>query len=210
MSTSWQAHRHPEELGTIPPDIEVRSWVPQRAMLEQAGAFVTHAGMGGCGEGLLAGMPMIAVPRGAGQFVNADRLVELGVARRVDTADTTAETLRTVLNDLVTDPERIARSRQLQAAVRCPLQGRHPTRRRPHREPADRLNLCSGREETLVSGGICGNAPAGSTPHPAKPVAASCVRRTWRGCLRPPDHRGEGGAERAHTERVHRREPGQP
>ncbi len=62
---------------------------------------------------------MIAVPQGAEQFMNADRLVELGVARRVDTADATAETLRTALRDLVTDPERIARSRRLQAAARA-------------------------------------------------------------------------------------------
>ncbi|MFF9201796.1 macrolide family glycosyltransferase [Streptomyces sp. NPDC014986] len=109
----------PEELGSIPPNVEVHSWVPQRAILEQADAFVTHAGMGGCGEGLLAGVPMIAVPQGAEQFMNADRLVELGVARRVDTADATAETLRAALNDLVADPERVERSKQLQAAARA-------------------------------------------------------------------------------------------
>lgn len=109
----------PEELGTIPPNVEVHSWVPQRAVLEQADAFITHAGMGGRGEGLLAGVPMIAVPQGAEQFMNADRLVELGVARRVDTADATAETLRAALNGLVTDPERVARSKQLQTAARA-------------------------------------------------------------------------------------------
>ncbi|MGW5733042.1 MULTISPECIES: macrolide family glycosyltransferase [Streptomyces] len=109
----------PEELGTIPPNVDVRPWVPQRAILEQADAFVTHAGMGGCGEGLLAGVPMIAVPQGAEQFMNADRLVELGVARRVDTADASAETLRAALNDLLTDPQRVVRSQQLQAAARA-------------------------------------------------------------------------------------------
>lgn len=96
----------------------MHSWVPQRAILQQADAFVTHAGMGG-GEGLLAGVPMIAVPQGAEQFMNADRLVELGVGRRVDTADATAETLRAALNELVTDPERTSRSKQLQAAGRA-------------------------------------------------------------------------------------------
>ncbi|EFL21935.1 oleandomycin glycosyltransferase [Streptomyces himastatinicus ATCC 53653] len=109
-------HIEPEELGTIPPNIEVHSsWIPQRAILEQADAFVTHAGMGSCGIGLLAGVPMIVVPQAAEQFMNADRLVELGVARRVDTADATAETLRAALNDLVTNPERSVRSKQLQA-----------------------------------------------------------------------------------------------
>lgn len=108
-------HTDPGELGAVPRSVEVHSWVPQRAVLEQADAFVTHAGMGGCGEGLLAGVPMIAVPQGAEQFMNADRLVELGIARRVDTADATAETLRAALDALMTDPERADRSRRLQA-----------------------------------------------------------------------------------------------
>ncbi|MEU5312488.1 macrolide family glycosyltransferase [Streptomyces sp. NPDC021562] len=109
----------PEELGDIPPDVEVHSWVPQRAILEQADAFVTHAGMGGCGEGLLAGVPMIAVPQAADQFMNADRLVELGVARRIDTAEATPEALRTALHELVTDAEVARRSALLRARARA-------------------------------------------------------------------------------------------
>nr|WTB28884.1 glycosyl transferase [Streptomyces sp. NBC_00830] len=109
----------PRELGAIPPNVEVHSWVPQRAILEQADAFVTHAGMGGCGEGLLAGVPMISVPQAAEQFMNADRLVELGVARRIDTAEATAETLRAALNDLVTDAEVTRRSALLRADARA-------------------------------------------------------------------------------------------
>ncbi|GAA3634923.1 macrolide family glycosyltransferase [Streptomyces fenghuangensis] len=109
----------PRELGAVPPNIEVRSWVPQRAVLEQADAFVTHAGMGGCNEGLLAGVPMIAVPQAADQFMNADRLVELGVARRVDTAEATADALRAALEELVADAGVAHRSALLSAAARA-------------------------------------------------------------------------------------------
>ncbi|WP_199856663.1 macrolide family glycosyltransferase [Nocardia suismassiliense] len=112
-------HTDPRELGDIPANIEVHSWVPQRAILEQADAFVTHAGMGGCGEGLLAGVPMIAVPQAAEQFLNADRLVELGVARRIDTQEATAEKLREALHDLISDPEVANRAAQLRAAARA-------------------------------------------------------------------------------------------
>ncbi|WP_406411976.1 glycosyl transferase [Streptomyces halstedii] len=108
----------PGELGTIPPNVEVHSWVPQLAILEQADAFVTHAGMGGSSEGLYTGVPMIAVPQGAEQFMNADRLVELGVARRIDTADATPEALRTALRELTTDPEVARRSAELRAGAR--------------------------------------------------------------------------------------------
>ncbi|MGW4298328.1 macrolide family glycosyltransferase [Streptomyces sp. NPDC004646] len=109
----------PAELGTIPSNVEVHSWVPQRAILEQADAFVTHAGMGGCGEGLMAGVPMIAVPQGAEQFTNADRLVHLGVARRIDTAEATGERLRAALIELITDPEVARRCTRLSAEARA-------------------------------------------------------------------------------------------
>ncbi|WP_337775240.1 macrolide family glycosyltransferase [Streptomyces filamentosus] len=111
-------HTDPEELGAIPANVEVHPWVPQRAILEHADAFVTHAGMGGCGEGLRAGVPMIAVPQGVDQFTNADRLVELGVAHRIDTAEATAETLRTALLDLTGAPEAARRSARLSATTR--------------------------------------------------------------------------------------------
>ncbi|GAA0965167.1 glycosyltransferase [Actinocorallia libanotica] len=108
----------PAELGAIPPNVEVRAWVPQPAILRQADAFITHAGMGGCSEGLLAGTPMIAVPQAVDQFMNADRLVELGVARRIDTADATAEALRTALLELTSDPAVARRAAELRARTR--------------------------------------------------------------------------------------------
>ena len=61
--------------------------------------------MGGSSEGLFTGTPMIAVPQAADQFANADQLVELGVARRLDTEDATPEALRAALADLTGDPE---------------------------------------------------------------------------------------------------------
>lgn len=111
-------HTDPGELGDIPANVEVHSWVPQRAILDRADAFLTHAGMGGCGEGLLAGVPMIAVPQAAEQFLNADRLVELGVARRIDTDDATPQNLRAALMDLVGDAGVADRSARLRAEAR--------------------------------------------------------------------------------------------
>lgn len=107
------------ELGEIPANVEVHRWVPQLAILERADAFITHAGMGGSSEGLYCGVPMIAVPQGAEQPMNADRLVELGVARRIDTADAAAGALRAALTELTTDPEVARRSARLKAEARA-------------------------------------------------------------------------------------------
>ena len=74
----------PAELGEVPANVEVRTWVPQLAVLRQADVFITHAGAGGSQEGLATATPMVAVPQAVDQFGNADMLVSLGVARRVD------------------------------------------------------------------------------------------------------------------------------
>jgi len=81
-------------LGAIPDDVIVREWVPQLAVLAHASAFVTHAGMGGCSEGLWHGVPMVAVPQAADQFVNGPRLAELGVGEHLPAEEVTPERLR--------------------------------------------------------------------------------------------------------------------
>ncbi|NJP50244.1 macrolide-inactivating glycosyltransferase [Streptomyces sp. SBST2-5] len=108
-------HVDPAELGDLPGNVEVHGWVPQLAVLRQADLFVTHAGAGGSQEGLVTATPMIAVPQAADQFVNADMLQGLGVARKVLTEEATAGTLRSIALALVDDPEVAARLAGLQA-----------------------------------------------------------------------------------------------
>ncbi|WP_218825535.1 macrolide family glycosyltransferase [Streptosporangium subroseum] len=118
--TVLQIGRHvdPAELGVLPDSVEVHSWVAQPAILEQADAFLTHAGMGGSSEGLYCGTPMIAVPQAADQFANADRLAALGVARVVDLATVTPEELREALLHLTSDAGVSARCADIRRQVR--------------------------------------------------------------------------------------------
>ena len=113
------AHVDRAELGAVPESVEVHPWVPQLTVLQQADAFVTHAGMGGSSEGLYCGTPMIAVPQAADQFANAEQLAALGVARVVDGATVTAEELREALLALIGDPEVPARSAELSERARA-------------------------------------------------------------------------------------------
>ncbi|WP_443034571.1 macrolide family glycosyltransferase [Streptomyces sp. BE303] len=112
-------HTDLAELGEVPANVEVHRWVPQFDVLAKADAFVTHAGMGGSSEGLYHGVPMIAVPQAVDQFGNADKLVELGVARRLDTEQATGEALRAALLELTGDPEVAARLDVLRAEARA-------------------------------------------------------------------------------------------
>ncbi|WP_137230641.1 macrolide-inactivating glycosyltransferase [Streptomyces sp. BPSDS2] len=107
------AHVDPAELGDVPGNVEVRTWVPQLAVLKQADAFITHAGAGGSQEGLATGTPMVAVPQAVDQFGNADMLQSLGVARQLPMEEADAASLRAAVLALVDDPEVAARCERL-------------------------------------------------------------------------------------------------
>lgn len=114
-----QVGRHVDagELGPVPANVEVRSWVPQLAVLRQADLFVTHAGAGGSQEGLATATPMIAVPQAVDQFGNADMLEGLGVARHLPMEKATAQALRAAALALVDDPEVARRLKEVQAGM---------------------------------------------------------------------------------------------
>ncbi|MFS0696408.1 macrolide-inactivating glycosyltransferase [Streptomyces nitrosporeus] len=112
------AHVDAAELGRVPDNVEVHSWVPQLSVLRQADAFITHAGAGGSQEGLATGTPMVAVPQAVDQFGNADMLRSLGVARHLPKEEAGAEALREAVLALVDDPgvaARLARIRERMA-----------------------------------------------------------------------------------------------
>ncbi|MEU3135056.1 macrolide-inactivating glycosyltransferase [Streptomyces sp. NPDC007027] len=110
-------HVDPAELGAVPGNVEVRTWVPQVAVLKQADAFITHAGAGGSQEGLATGTPMVAVPQAVDQFGNADMLQSLGVARHLPMEEADAARLREAVLALVGDPEVAARCEHLRDRV---------------------------------------------------------------------------------------------
>ncbi|KOG54234.1 glycosyl transferase [Streptomyces griseoflavus] len=114
-----QVGKHIEisELGAIPDNFEVHHWVPQLAVLRQADAFITHAGMGGSQEGLANGVPMVCVPQAVDQFMNADILQGLGVARYIPKAEATADVLREAVLSLVNDSQVAAVSERIRREV---------------------------------------------------------------------------------------------
>ncbi len=106
-------------LGPVPSNVELHEWVPQLAVLGRASAFITHAGMGGCCEGLYQGVPMVAVPQAVDQFSNAAMLEELGVGVQLPMQQATPEALREAVLRLVASPEVAARAAALRDELRA-------------------------------------------------------------------------------------------
>ncbi|GAA4870092.1 macrolide family glycosyltransferase [Actinomycetospora straminea] len=105
-------------LGELPEHVSAHRWVPQLGVLGRASAFVTHAGMGGCAEGLYQGVPMIPIPQAVDQFGNAALLEAAGVARTVPAEEAMPETLRAALLALTSTPEVAARLAEQRDLVR--------------------------------------------------------------------------------------------
>lgn len=107
----------PDDLGTLPPNVQASSWVPQLSVLEHSSAFVSHAGMGSTMESLYFGVPPVVVPRTAEQDLVAGRLVNLGLGRSIAPADLTAEGLRAAVLGLAEDGETRRRVRELSGSI---------------------------------------------------------------------------------------------
>lgn len=108
-----------EGVPLVPANTELHRWVPQLAVLGHASAFVTHAGMGGCSEGLYQGVPMIAVPQAVDQFANAAMLEKLGVGVHLPPEQVRPPTLRAAFDSLVGSSEVASRSAALREEVRA-------------------------------------------------------------------------------------------
>jgi MGT family glycosyltransferase len=95
----------PEDLGAVPNWVQLRATVPQPAVLRAADAFVTHAGMGSCTEGLRYGVPMVAIPQAVDQPSNADQLEAIGVGRHLRTDPPGPAEIRAAILEMSADPQ---------------------------------------------------------------------------------------------------------
>ena len=69
----------PAALGVLPANAHAAAYLPQATVLPQASVVVCHAGCGTLLDCLGAGVPVVALPLGADQPLNALRVAELGL-----------------------------------------------------------------------------------------------------------------------------------
>ena len=95
----------PASLKDIPANVEVGQMVPQLDILSQASVFITHAGMGGTGEAIYYGVPMIAIPQMEEQAITARQIEKLGLGCAfLDKNAITCESLKAAIVKLLTEP----------------------------------------------------------------------------------------------------------
>jgi MGT family glycosyltransferase len=96
------------ELGAIPSNFIVRTFVPQLEILQRADVFITHGGINSVHEGLYYGTPLILIPHQFEQLLNARCVTARGAGLIIDDQiqhrPVTAETLRQSLQEVVANP----------------------------------------------------------------------------------------------------------
>lgn len=109
----------PESLGTPPPNVLVRSYVPQLEILERASLFITHGGMNSVNESLLAHVPMIVIPQAGDQYMVSGRVAQLGAGIALTPKEATPAGLRTLTEHILATPAFVQQCRTLADTLRA-------------------------------------------------------------------------------------------
>ena len=85
-----------------PKNVTIAEWVPHTAVLGATDVMVTHAGLGSIASALTAGVPLVCTPISRDQFVNAERVSEVGAGVALSGAPT-AHDVATAVQKVLTD-----------------------------------------------------------------------------------------------------------
>lgn len=92
-----------KDLGIIPDNFYVYTFVPQVVVLEHTELFITHCGMNSANEAMYYGIPVIGIPQRGDQPIVANRMKELGLGEVINkkhvTATNLSETSSKIFND---------------------------------------------------------------------------------------------------------------
>ena len=101
-------NRDPMEFGEQPAHVHIERYIPQSLLLPLCDLVVTHGGSGTMMDALSHGLPLVMIPVGADQPVNARLCAELGVARVVTPNGRTElelmQEIRNATREVVRDP----------------------------------------------------------------------------------------------------------
>lgn len=91
----------PGVLGDQRPGVHVASYVSQRAVLERCAAVICHGGYGTLLEAVDAAVPLVVVPFGADQHINAATVERLGIGVVLEEAEMTPQATRAAVDRLI-------------------------------------------------------------------------------------------------------------
>jgi zeaxanthin glucosyltransferase len=119
LSTGRGIHLH--ELGTLPSNVRVTEWAPQREVLLKSEIMITHGGLGTVKECISMGVPMVVVPVMRDQFEVAGQVVEHDLGLQADFATVTGDTLISLIDRVMNVPLFKSTARAMSGNFRRPI-----------------------------------------------------------------------------------------
>lgn len=111
----WKFESEENELPMkLPKNVFIAKFLPQNDILAHTNvkAFVTHAGGLSSHESLWYGVPMITIPFFCDQIRSASKLVNLGVAVKIDFRTLNLQNFKEAINTVLNDPSYSAKSKR--------------------------------------------------------------------------------------------------
>ncbi|MBQ7096471.1 MAG: glucosyltransferase [Clostridia bacterium] len=90
-----------EELGELPENISIYSYIDQIAVLKKADVFVSHCGMNSVSESLYFEVPLVMLPQTSEQKGVAERVNQLGAGIKIDKSDKVS--ILSAINKILSD-----------------------------------------------------------------------------------------------------------
>ncbi len=107
----------PEELGVQPSNVRVVKYVPHGLLLPRCDAVVCHGGAGTMLAALSHGLPLLMVPLGSDQFINAELCRRRGVAHVLSDRGLTPAAARGAFQALLVDRSCDTAAREVAAEI---------------------------------------------------------------------------------------------
>ena len=107
----------PDALGPLPAHVRVERFLRQSLVLPHAALVIAHGGAGSVLGALAFGRPVLLLPLGADNFVNAERVVAAGAGRQLLPGEVTPGRVRAGVRDLLEDPRYGAAARTIAAEI---------------------------------------------------------------------------------------------
>jgi UDP:flavonoid glycosyltransferase YjiC (YdhE family) len=107
----------PAGLGPQPDNVRIERYVPHAVLLPRCAAVVSHGGAGTMLNALGCGLPLLTIPQGADQYLNADLCARRGVGRTLRSEDVSLDTVRREVRCLLDDPSFAGAAREVAAEI---------------------------------------------------------------------------------------------
>jgi UDP:flavonoid glycosyltransferase YjiC (YdhE family) len=95
----------PAVLGAQEANVHIERYIAQSLILPHCDLVVSHAGSGATIGALAAGVPMLALPQGADQFLNAEAITRRGAGLRLLPRELTPSAVRDATRRLLDEPD---------------------------------------------------------------------------------------------------------